>query len=322
MHTQNGLQVIFGAAGIGPEVFRDVAREQLDVLLAEDITALDTSEMYLGCEDELAYLKATNKFEIHAKVAGGASPGRQHDTIIEAGRERLRKLHVDQVEIFYLHAPDNSVPVSDQAKAYDALYKQGAFKHLGLCNFAPEELEEFYNVAKLNNCVLPTVYQGSYSAVSRVAEKELIPLLRKLGIRYVAYGPISGGLLAKSREELLKGTGRFDPNNFVGTVYNALFNKASYLKALDAWGEIAEQARISRAELAYRWIIFHSALSGEHGDGIIFSASSVVQLKNNIKFFKAGPLGSDIAKRADAVWKIVEPEAPLDNWHGYLKGLF
>lgn len=102
MHTQNGLQVIFGAAGIGPEVFRDVAREQLDVLLAEDITALDTSEMYLGCEDELAYLKATNKFEIHAKVAGGASPGRQHDTIIEAGRERLRKLHVDQVgAMFY-----------------------------------------------------------------------------------------------------------------------------------------------------------------------------------------------------------------------------
>ncbi|CAG9993106.1 unnamed protein product [Clonostachys byssicola] len=319
MHTSNGLQVIFGAAGIGPESFRDVARQQLDVLLAEGITVLDTSEMYPGCEDELAYLKATDKFEIHAKVAGGASPGRQHDAIIEAGQERLRKLNVDQVEIFYLHAPDNSVPVSDQVKAYDALYKQGAFKHLGLCNFTPEELEEFYNAAKSNNCVLPTVYQGSYSAVSRVAEKELIPLLRKLGIRYVAYGPISGGLLAKSREELLKGTGRFDPNNFVGTVYNALFNKPSYLKALDAWGEIAEQAGIPRAELAYRWIIFHSALSGEHGDGIIFSASS---LKNTIKFFKTGPLESDIAKRADAVWKIVEAEAPLDNWHGYLKGLF
>ncbi|CAG9953339.1 unnamed protein product [Clonostachys rosea f. rosea IK726] len=322
MHTANGLDVIFGAAGIGPEAFRDVAREQLDVLLAEDITALDTSEMYPGCEDELANLKVTNKFEIHAKVAGGASPGRQHDAIIEAGQERLRKLNVDQVEIFYLHAPDNSVPVSDQVKAYDALYKQGAFKHLGLCNFTPEELEEFYDAAKSNNCVLPTVYQGSYSAVSRVAEKELIPLLRKLGIRYVAYGPISGGLLAKSREELLKGTGRFDPNNFVGTVYNALFNKPSYLKALDAWGEIAEQAGISRAELAYRWIIFHSALSGAYGDGIIFSASSVAQLKNTIKFFKAGPLESDIVKRADAVWKIVEPEAPLDNWHGYMKGLF
>jgi aflatoxin B1 aldehyde reductase len=224
--------------------------------------------------------------------------------------------------VLYIHAPDNVAPIAEQVKGYDELYRRGVFKQLGLSNYSPAEVQEFYDAAKANGCVLPTVYEGSYSAVGRIPEADLLPLLRKLGIAYNAYSPIAGGMLAKSKEEVLSGAGRWDPNTFFGKLYNSIFNKPSYLNALDLWGEIARDAGVARAELAYRWVTYHSVVKAEHGDGIIIGARDGAQLKDTIKILKAGPLPASIVDRVDALWDLVKDDAVLDNWHGYLKDLF
>lgn len=85
---------------------------------------------------------------------------------------------------------------------------------------------------------------------------------------------------------------------------------------MSEWQSIAEEAGISKAALAYRWVTFNSVLAAEHGDAIIIGSSSVEQLKQTLDALAQGPLKPSIVKRIDQVWETVKHEAPIDNFHG------
>ena len=77
---------------------------------------------------------------------------------------------------------------------------------------------EVVNVCKANNFVVPTVYQGMYSAVTRQVEVELIPCLRYHKMRFYAYSPLGGGILTgkyqfSEDEKNTIPSGRFNMNN-------------------------------------------------------------------------------------------------------------
>jgi aflatoxin B1 aldehyde reductase len=182
----------------------------------------------------------------------------------------LTNLH--QVDVFYLHAPDRRVSWKDTLSGLNELYQQGAFKRLGLSQFLGREVEEIIRVAKENNFVVPSVYQSNYSAVARRAEEEIFPVLRKHNISFYAYSPIAGGFLSKSKADLADPDGRFGERNPLSPVYNAMYNRASFISALDTLGQIAKYEGVSRAALAYRWIFYRSRLQGDHGDGVILGA--------------------------------------------------
>ena len=44
--------------------------------------------------------------------------------------------------------------------------------------------------------VCPTVYQGMYNVITRDLERELVPVVRQLGMRLYVYNPLAGGLLS------------------------------------------------------------------------------------------------------------------------------
>ncbi|KAJ0383238.1 hypothetical protein COL922a_010884 [Colletotrichum nupharicola] len=191
-------------------------------------------------------------------------------------------------------------------------HKAGLFRRLGLSNYPPTEVQRLYDVAKDNGFVLPTVYQGNYSAVARKPEADLFPVLRKLGISFVAYSPIAGGFLTKTREQIESGGTRFSPDQMFG-IYHKLYVKDSYLSALEEWGKIAEEEQISKAELAYRWVVYHSILRKEHGDGIVFGSSSVSQMEETLLACNRGPLSEKAVGAIEQIWEKVKDEAGVDN---------
>lgn len=97
-----------------------------------------------------------------------------------------------------------------------------------------------------------------------------------------------------------------------------MYGKESLYQALDEWGEIAKDAGISKAALAYRRITYHSALKKKNGDGVIIGASKISQLEETLIAIEAGPLDTGIAKRASDIWEKVKDDAPRDNWSDYL----
>lgn len=191
------------------------------------------------------------------------------------------------------------------------LYKTGAFKRFGLSNFLAHEVEEVVRIARKNLFVLPSVYQGSYSAISRKQETELLPILRKHSISFYAYSPLAGGF-AKTREDIIAGKGRWDPSSLYGQVNLAMFDKPNMLRGLDAWDTISKKSGISKADLAYRWIVYHSALNAAQGDAVVIGASQIVQLRKTMEGLRDGGLPADTVEEINAVWDIVKDAAVLD----------
>jgi aflatoxin B1 aldehyde reductase len=223
------------------------------------------------------------------------------------------------VDVFYIHAPDRKHPLEPILAGINDLYVSGSFKRFGLSNFRSDEVEEVVRIAKQSNYVLPSVYQGNYSAVARRTETELFPTLRKYNIAFYAYSPIAGGFLTKTSEELIQGgQGRWDAGNFIGHMYNTLYKKPAMLEALDKWDKIAKEAGVSKAELAYRWVSYNSILKEEFGDAIIFGARNMGQLKETLAGLKNGPLSSEVEEKIEEVWRTVEHESPLDNYNSYI----
>lgn len=72
----------------------------------------------------------------------------------------LKELGTDCVDIFYLHAPDRSVPFAETLEAVDKLHKAGKFVEFGLSNYTAFEVAEIVMTCKFNGWVRPTIYQG------------------------------------------------------------------------------------------------------------------------------------------------------------------
>ncbi len=132
---------------------------------------------------------------------------------------------------------------------------------------------------------------------------------------FYAYSPIAGGFLSKSKEQLLeKSSGRFACGQPLANVYNGMYNRPSFTAALDTWSSIAAQENVSRAELAYRWVVYHSQLNGELGDAVIIGARTPVQFRETMQALKAGPLSEQAVQKIQEVWESVRQDAYLDNF--------
>lgn len=79
----------------------------------------------------------------------------------------LSELGTEVIDIFYLHAPDRSIPYERTLAEVNKLFHEGMFKQLGLSNYAAWEVAEIYNIARERGWVKPTIYQAMYNALSK-----------------------------------------------------------------------------------------------------------------------------------------------------------
>lgn len=316
----SGIKTVFGGASVGIGTFKTVEQcdEVFKILKAHGVDTIDTAQLYGSSEQILGEAKAGEQFIIDSKTPGGLSPPTNtKDLILENGHESARKLGTS-INVFYIHAPSASEPNADVLSAINELYKAGVFKKFGLSNFAASDVQAVYDYCEKNGLVLPTVYQGNYSPVARRQDTELLPTLRKLGISFYAYSPLAGGFLTKSKQEVLDGKGRFGLEG-IGAIYNNMYSRPLLLDALARWERIATEAGVPRAELAYRWVKYNSALKPEHGDAVIVGSSSTEQLEQTLEGLDHGPLPAEVVEKIDSVWETIKHVAPLDNFADGMK---
>ncbi|KAJ4993586.1 aldehyde reductase [Stagonosporopsis vannaccii] len=291
----------------------DKVAAAIDVLLASGVTTIDTARIYPGSEAAIGGQEKRTQFTIDTKVPGGFAPGTAHkDTIVEHAKEALQKVNIKQFDILYIHSPDPDIPLEDTLAGINEAHKQGIFRRFGLSNYAPQDVQRVYDLAKSKGYPLPQVYQGNYNPVARHLEKDLFPVLRKLGLVFYAYSPLAGGFLTKSAADLDAGVGRFS-KDALGGMYSGMYDKPSLREGLKTWNQIAEKEGVTKAELAYRWVSYHSALT-EEGDAVLFGASKLSQIEQTAASIKKGKLSEEAAKSIDRLWESVKAEAPIDNY--------
>lgn len=318
-----GLEVVFGGAQFGnTPADSELSNEQgvvqiFDLLKSHNCRQIDSARLYGASEEFLGRVGAgtVHGFTIDTKWVGGfmTTPSSSREQIVADAKDSLAKLGIPKVNIFYMHSPDTATPVEDTLAGINEAYQLGLFRRFGLSNYSPAQVQEIYDICKREGFILPTVYQGLYSAVNRKPEEELLPLLRSLDISFYAYSPLSGGFLTKTRAHVENGEGRFNKDQFFG-LYRRHYANSPFLDALDEWNDIAADAGVTKAALAYRWVSFHGALNPEFGDAIIIGASSRQQLEQTLESLEAGPLDEKTVQRIEGVWDKVKHIALVDNF--------
>jgi len=307
------IKVIFGCAAPWSVLSTDKAAEFLPVLEKHGVRDLDTAHIYWRSEEMLGVLKAPARFTMHTKAPGLTPGGLSRASIEKAMAQSLRELGVDSVETYFLHSPDPQTPISETMDAIQDLYTAGKFKKFGVSNFTATQLQELFDYAEPRNLVLPSVFEGNYSAITRHLERDIFPLIRKHGMSFYAYSPLAGGFLAKKPDAIRRAEGRWNPETRVGAMYQKMYNRPQLLEALDDWASIADEAGLTQAALAYRWIAGHSHLDAGRGDAVIVGASRPEQLDDTLTVLRAGPLDPKIVQKIRAVWEKVQDFAPVDN---------
>lgn len=145
-----------------------------------------------------------------------------------------------------------------------------------------------------------------YNAIARNIEPDLVAACRRYGLDIVVYNPISGGLFSgKYSLDKIPADGRYsNVDGEVGGMYRQRYFKDSTFKALRIVQPIAEKHGLTLLEVAFRWLTNHSALNIKDGgnDGVIIGVSSQMQLEQNLRDLKKGPLPEDVLQALEEAW--------------------
>jgi aryl-alcohol dehydrogenase-like predicted oxidoreductase len=166
--------------------------------------------------------------------------------IMMACEASLKRLGVDQVDLYQLHRVDPKVPIEDSVGAMAELVRQGKARHIGLSEAGPQTLRRAAAVHPIASL------QTEYSLLTRDAEAEVIPTCRELGVGFLAYSPLGRGLLTgrfRSRAEFTPDDYRHFTPRFAEGAFEA--NVQLVLRAAD----IARQKGCTPAQLALAWLL-------------------------------------------------------------------
>ncbi|KAJ5153308.1 uncharacterized protein N7482_009786 [Penicillium canariense] len=335
MTNSGEIKIVFGAMAFGkPNTLGSrvhdttTATDILDLFQRHGHSEVDTARIYGGgsSEEMLADLGWEDRgLIVHTKLypnAGGPAAfaeGYTHkpQDIRRGLTNSLNALQTENVDIFYLHAPDRNTPFEDTLREVNQMYQEGCFSRLGLSNYMAWEVAQICEICKKNDWVMPTVYQGVYHALQRSIEGELIPCLRKYGISLYAFQPLAGGLLTgrytRDQTEFEEGS-RFDPKVLAGKVARNRYWNDAYFDALDTIRSTATKHGLTDAEIALRWLKHHLKLDQNLGDAIIVGASRVSHLESNLLDLEKGSLPDDTIEAVEEAWSLVKGVAP-NYWH-------
>ena len=111
------------------------------------------------------------------------------DYVRQACDASLRRLGTDQIDLYYQHRVDPTVPIEETVGAMAELVAAGKIRHVGLSEASADTLRRAAAVHPI------AALQSEWSIFSRDIEAEIVPACRELGIGLVPYSPLGRGML-------------------------------------------------------------------------------------------------------------------------------
>jgi aflatoxin B1 aldehyde reductase len=304
------MKQILGSMTFGDQVDQHTAETMLAEFTNAENYEIDTAHIYCEgrTEEMLGRLlppAARDKLYIASKVNPWNDDGLKPASVKKQMAEILQRLGTDRVDLLYLHSPDLETPVAETLQSCFELFQQRKFSHFGLSNYASWQVAEVVETCRRNGWMEPTVYQGMYNALTRDVERELFPCLRNYGIRFNAYNPLAGGMLTGKHLSMddIPDSGRFN----VERGYLDRYWKQDYFNVLQELQTACQEFDLKPIEVAFSWLVHHSLLDDELGDGIILGASKVEHLLQNMVACQHAPLNQSILDILDRGWEIIKP---------------
>src|SRR3954452_15269973 len=102
----------------------------------------------------------------------------------------LRRLKVDRIDVYQLHAVDPKVPYAETVGAVADLKAEGKIRHVGVCNVGHTDLETARSIVDVVSV------QNRYSVVDRSSER-VLEVCKRDGLGFLPWFPLGAGDLGE-----------------------------------------------------------------------------------------------------------------------------
>ena len=268
----------------GHNLFQNLNEEDGKNLVREaihsGITFIDTADLYGNGRSEELVGEVIKEYprERFVVATKGGNISLKDGSIVQdntpaylrtALENSLKRLQMDHVDLYYIHAADRVTPLSEAVGELSKLKAEGKIRAIGVSNLNLEQLKE----ANSSNEV--SAFQISYNMLNREIEKDLLPYCVENDISVIPYGPLAFGILGGNYTKDLK----LDQGDWRKGI--PLFQEGVYERNIDqveALKKIAESKGITMANLASSWLLAQKGV-----DAIIPGGKKPEQVKENVE---------------------------------------
>jgi aryl-alcohol dehydrogenase-like predicted oxidoreductase len=286
-------KLALGTMYFASETSAEEAFAIMDGFVEADGNFIDTADVYVGgrAEEVVGRWLAARPREITDRIVL-ASKGRAGDNVDPNGLglsrrylhraldASLRRLGVETIDLYQLHASDMETPVEETLSFLDTAFRAGKIHYLGLSNFTGWQLQLIVSTAKAMGIPAPVSLQQQYSLLSRESEWEVFPAAAYNGMGVLPWSPLAGGFLAGKYRRGTRpeaGTRAGSDKPLYQSISEEYADSDRNWAIIDAVVRIGHEIGASPAQVALSWISDRPGVTAP-----IFGARNLKQLHDNL----------------------------------------
>lgn len=227
----------------------------------------DTAETYGSGLSEKLVGKFARKFRKANKASPEPSAGRvliatkfqpgkwkKHSVrsaMMKAAQDSCKRLGVEQIDLYQIHAPLHRDPLSEQAEGLADLVDAGLVRAVGVSNFSLEQMLEIHAALATRGVPLAS-NQVEFSILRQLPlQNGMLTECKRLGVQLLAYSPLAMGRL----------TGKYSSQNAPqGARGFSNYPMEEIEPLLELLGKLAQQYEKTISQVALNWVIANGAL--------------------------------------------------------------
>lgn len=281
-----------GTMTFGAEADEATSHSLLDVYVAGGGNFIDTADVYTAgtSEEIIGRWFASHPTEARQMVLAskgrfpmGQGPndlGTSRRHLRDALDASLRRLGVDHIDLYQLHAWDAITPLDETLRFLDDAVTAGKIGYYGFSNFTGWQLTKAVHLADRHGWSLPVTLQPQYNLLVRGIEHEIVPAALDAGIGLLSWSPLGGGWLSGKyrRDESPTGSTRLGENPERGMEAWEKRNADDRTwRILDAVSAVAEEQGASASQVSLAWLTAQPAVTS-----VILGVRTFEQLRDNM----------------------------------------
>ncbi|MDQ1561149.1 MAG: hypothetical protein QOE85_490 [Actinomycetota bacterium] len=241
-------------------------------------------------------------------IEGPNSLGTSRRHLRTALDDSLRRLAVDHIDLYQMHAWDAFTPIEETLRFLDDAVSAGKIGYYGFSNYLGWQLTKAVDAAKAHGWAPPVTLQPHYNLLVRGIEHEIVPAALDAGMGLLPWSPLAGGWLTGKyqRDVNPSGATRLGANPDRGGVAWTARNADERTWAiLDSLASIAAAHDVSSSQVALAWVSAQPAVTS-----VILGARTVAQLADNLA-------SADLTLTADELQALTDLSAPHADAYPY-----
>ncbi len=231
------------------------ARVAIAAAMESGVNWVDTADEYHATANESVIGEALGGLTDRPLISSKRWP--EGDSFSRAGihagcRESLQRLGVDHLDLYFLHWPDDQIPLQESWGAMAELADQGLARAVGLSNYTLAQIEACHAARPVD------VIQDGLSLVDYPENRHKVAACGWQGIASVIYEPLASGLLAGAYSGAADVRAKWGDDVDGYGFFDRLFGpdqEPSTMALTAQLKRVAEERGVGMAQLAIAWVL-------------------------------------------------------------------